>query len=145
MSEKALWAPRHLETWNWREAAHEEQQPQGWAFETWSRPDSDGTGSVPGEEEDSSRVGAPLVSAWIGFTVAGLAAFSLALSMLYSQLETALTGVTISPGLPIVVLAVSAASGLLLGVTGLVLAKRRGRRGETRRRLNEEPDTPIAA
>lgn len=145
MPRKALWAPRHLEPWNWREAALEEQRSQDRAYETWSRPDSSGTRSTSGEKEDAGRVGASLVLAWFGFTITGLASLALALSLIYSQLETALTGVVVSPGLPIAMLAVSAASGLLLGVTGLVLVRTRARRGEMRHRLNQEPDTPIAA
>lgn len=145
MSRNALWAPRHLETWNWREAAAEDQQPQDLAFEVWSRPDHGKPGFDSRTNSDSNWVGWPLTLAWIGFTVASLAAVVFALSMLYSQLAATLTGIVASPGPPIILLAVSAASGLMIGLAGLALGSRKGPRTGNRSRLHQDPETSIAA
>lgn len=145
MSRRALWAPKHLESWNWREAVAEEQQTRKFPFAAWQRPDRSRTATPPGGTEGSTGIGASLLFAWIGFTVAGLAAMMLVLSTIYGQLVSALTGVAISPGLPIVVLAVSVGSGLLLGAVGMVFGSRQRVRASTSSRLDDEPDASIAA
>lgn len=145
MSRRAIWAPRHLETWNWREAMAEDQRSDALAFEVWSRPDAGRSRSDPHSSSDTNPIGWPLVSAWIGFTAAGLAAVVFALSMLYSQLASTVTGVVASPGPPLVLLAIVAGSGLVVGTAGLRIGSRRDpRSGEPGRRA-EEPETSIAA
>ncbi len=144
MSRRALWAPKRLDSWNWREAFAEEQPSKRLPFEAWQRPDHSRSATPQGGTENPPGIEPSLLFAWMGFTVAGLAAMMLVLSTIYGQLVSALTGVAASPGLPILVLAVSVGSGLLLGAVGVVLGRRKRPRAITSSQL-DEPDNSIAA
>ena len=145
MSGRALWAPKQLESWDWREAIVEERQAKDLPFEAWARPDAEIAGPNPGAAATPrSSLEGPRFLIWIGFSVAAMAAMVLALSMIYGQLVSALTGFPTSPLLPIGVLATSFAIGVAMGSLGMSLDSRRSRNvvGD---RQPKEPDSSIAA
>ena len=140
MSGRALWAPRNLDTWDWREAAIAEYRTSVSGYEKWSRSHLEG---VLSSGEGAKKTPPSLILAWVGFTIAGLAALTFALSMIYGQLETALTGFPTAPLIPAEVLIASGAGGVIVGVLGLALASRRGLASESSEKTGRK--TPIAA
>ncbi len=142
MSRKALWAPRELNSWDWRAAIIEERQPQRLPFKSWRRPEQTSAGTDP---EKSNRIEPSTLAIWLGFSVAGLAAMVFALSAIYGQMVTALTGVAAPSGFPAQAIVLMAGSGLLLGAVGIVLRSRRQPLDEGIHKQDKRPDTPIAA
>ena len=145
MSRRALWAPKQLETWDWRQAIVEEKQTKTLPFQSWARPDattadtdSGGSGAKRSAVDRSKAV------ALIGFTVAGLAAMTSVLSMIYGQLVSALTGFPTAPLLPIGVLATSFVVGAVTGTLGIVLGAKWSRDAVANRQ-SKKPDNSIAA
>lgn len=144
MSGRALWAPKQLENWNWREASLDERQATVLSLEPWARPDA--VIADPDSGRTATRrspVERAQILAWIGFTVAGLAAMMSALSLIYGQLVSTLTGFPTTPLLPVGVLATSLVVGVVVGTVGMVLGSRRSRDIAPKR--HNRPDTSIAA
>ncbi len=143
MSRKALWAPRELDSWDWRAATiDEDRQPQRHQFPTWRRPDRLVSGSDP---VGSNRLDPSIVIIWFGFAAAALAAMAFALSAIYGQMIAALTGVAVPAGLPLRAILVLGASGLLVGAFGVVVRARRHPRDEGSGRQDHRPDARVAA
>lgn len=144
MSGRALWEPKQLESWDWREAIVEERQAKPLPFEAWTRPDAENLDqNLGGAFAPRPSVAGPQILTWIGFSVAALAAMVLVLSLIYGQLESALTGFPTTPLLPIGVLATSFVTGVGMGTLGLVADARRTKDTDSDRW--HEPDTSIAA
>lgn len=143
MSRKALWAPRELDSWDWRAATiDEDRHPQRQQFPAWRRPE----GLVPGSDPlGSTRLDPSGVVTWLGYAAAALAAMAFALSAIYNQLVAAFTGVTVPAGLPLKAILVLGASGLIVGTVGMVVRARRQSRVQGSERQEHRPDTQVAA
>ncbi len=143
MSRRALWAPRQLDSFDWRAALIEERQPRSLPFAAWSRPNHDEPGNAG--SKDSSAIALPSALVWVGLTVAGMSALVFVLSGIYSRLASALTGFAASPGLPVEFLGICAFAGLLLGLIGMVLGSNRRRQPQSAEPAGDQPDNPVAA